>query len=281
MVSKILSLIVLASLATTAASAEDLSVQGLRERLRLNADVYQMDSSGKKVLAGPKSTNSWQPNLETGIINGDWSSVSGWGSFALRYYFQVQEDGTIKAIIEEYGQISPDRSSPVFKELLDKKEYAIDDLEPIVWKFKNPKLQNYVARFILSLKEISKPSSVDNLPVAGTGISISDNAGFLWADGVELSGRYAGVTSHRGTLIISYLPFAGGKEMGVAEGNLITLAVDKKFQISLKSATAFLPAGVAAKVYALYLPEKKSKGFNSLHTFDSDKEDRIMDAIKR
>jgi hypothetical protein len=69
--------------------------------------------------------------------------------------------------------------------------------------------------------------------------------------------------------------------MGFAEGNQITLNVDKKFQINLKSTTSFLPAGVTAKVYAIYLPEKKSKGFNSLHSFDSSKEDRIQGILKK
>lgn len=279
---KFLSLIAFTCLAASAtASAGDLSAKGIRDRIRLTADVYQMDSTGKKVLSGPKTTNSWRPDKETGIIKGDWSSSSDWGAFALRYHFQVEDDGTIKATIEEFGQVSEDQGSPVFKEPLGKKELVIENLEPVVWKIKNTKVQNFVVRFILSLKEVSKPSSVDNLPVAGTGISISDNAGYLWAEDVEFNGRYAGVTSHRGTLVMSYVPFSGAKEMGVAEGNTIKLNVDEKFQISLKSATAFLPAGVVAKVYALYVPDKKSKGFNKLHTFTTSNEERIKDAIQR
>ena len=69
--------------------------------------------------------------------------------------------------------------------------------------------------------------------------------------------------------------------MGFAEGNQITLNVDKKYQINLKSATSFLPAGVTAKVYAVYMPEKKSKGFSSIHTFDTSKESRIKEVLSK
>lgn len=119
------------------------------------------------------------------------------------------------------------------------------------------------------------------MPIAGTGVSISDNQGYLWAEGLEINGKYTGVKSHRGTLAISYVPFEGAKEIGFAEGNKITLNMDKKFQISLKASTSFLPAGVTAKVYAVYLPEKKSKGFNSVHSFDSNKEDRFLTSLKK
>ena len=67
--------------------------------------------------------------------------------------------------------------------------------------------------------------------------------------------------------------------MGAAEGNQIPLRVDKKFEIRLKGNSSFLTAGVTAKVYAVYRPEKKSKGFNSLHTFDTSKEDRVKEVL--
>ena len=69
--------------------------------------------------------------------------------------------------------------------------------------------------------------------------------------------------------------------MGFAEGNQITLIGDKKYQINLKASTSFLPAGVTAKVFAIYRPDIKSKGFNSIHTFDSSKEDRILERLNK
>ena len=195
-------ILITALLMTTAvASAKELSAQDIRDRYQLNADVYTVDV--KRIISGPEATNYWRPDRETGVIKGDWSSDSGDREFALRYHFQVLDDNSIQAVIEEYGSQSPGQSGPEFKDLLEKKEFALTNLEPIVWKIKNNKGHNQIVRFYVSMREVSKPISVDNLPVAGTGISVSDNAGFLWAEGVEFNGRYVGLTSHRGTLALS------------------------------------------------------------------------------
>jgi hypothetical protein len=271
----IASLLMMASVA----SAKELSAQDIRDRYQVNGDIYTVD--GKRIIAGPEVTNYWRPDPETGIIKGDWSSNFGNHNFQLRYHFQVLNDNSVQAIIEEYGSQTPSQNGPEFKELLSKKEFTLNNLEPIIWKIQSEKGKNLVARFYVSLREVSKPISMDSLPVAGTGISVSDNAGFLWAEGVEFSGRYVGVTSHRGTLALSYVPFAGAKEIGEAEGNQILIKVNKEFQIKLKSATAFLPSGVNAKVYAVYVPEKKSRGFSSLHTFASSTEDRLNEVLKK
>ena len=260
------------------ASAKNLTVQEFRDRLELRADIYVVDDSGKHIVSGPERTNYWRPHLEDGKIGGDWSSKFPTGLIALRHHWDVGADGTLKVSIEEYAKNS---EKDQFEELLQKKDYVVENFEPIVWKVNNIKSEHFIARFIPSLREISTPISVENLPIAGTGVSISDNAGYLWADGLQFSGKYSGVTSHRGTLALSYLPFKGAKEMGVAEGDKITLSVDKKYEINLKSTTAFLPAGVTAKVYAVYLPEKKSKGFNSIHSFDTSREERIQEVLKK
>ncbi|MGZ3796815.1 MAG: hypothetical protein ACXVB1_10635, partial [Pseudobdellovibrionaceae bacterium] len=218
----------------------------------------------------------------------DWSSDFGSSSelpkktqVAFRQNWEITSEGTIKVTIEEFGKISDDRSNPELSNLLERKVFTVERFEPVVWQVKNEKSPHLIVRFIPSLKEMSEPIALNSLPVAGTGITVSDNAGYLWAEGVEFNGRYAGLISHRGTLAMSYVPFAGAKEMGVAEGNQITLKVDKKFQINLKGTSSFLPAGVTAKVYAVYIPEKKSKGFNSLHTFDTNKEDRVKEVLKK
>lgn len=264
---------------TTAASTKELSAQDIRDRYQLNADVYTVD--GRRIISGPEATNYWRPDRESGVIKGDWSSDSGSRNFQIRYHFQVLNDNSVRAVIEEYENQHPGQKGPEFNDLLSKKEFTLADLEPIVWKIRNSKGKNLVVRFYLSLREISKPISVNSLPVAGTEISVSDTAGYLWAEGVEFSGRYVGLTSHRGTLALSYVPFAGAKEMGEAEGSQISLKVDKDFRVRLKSATSFLPSGVTAKVYAVYMPDKKSKGFNSLHTFTTNKEDRIKEALRK
>jgi len=262
--------------------AKNLSAQEIRNSLEVRGDIYIVSSSGEQIVSGPERTNYWRSNPDTGMIESDWSSKFNEGLIALRQKWVIQNDGSIQASIEEYSSNSDNRESPVFKGLIEKKEFKIKNMEPIVWKVKNIKGgEQYIVRYIPSLREVSTPISLDSLPIAGSGIVISDNLGFLWAEDVQLNGKYAGVISHRGTLVMSYTPFNGGKEMGYAEGNRITLSVDKKFQINLKGVSSFLPTGVTAKVYAFYNPDKKTKGFNSLNTFDSNKEERISEVMKK
>lgn len=274
-------LFILAIAATSLASAQQLSAKDIRDRLQLNADIYLMDESGKKILSGPRNTNYWRPNVEKGNIESDWSTGNESGMIAIRHHWSVEADGTIKVSLEEYANMSEGKDGPEFKNSLEKKEFIVENFAPIVWKVKSIKNKNYMIRFIPSLREIFHPISVDNLPIAATGVSVSDNQGYLWVEDLEFNGKYTGVRTHRGTLGISYVPFKGAKEMGFAEGNKIVLNTDKKFQITLKAATSFLPAGVTAKVYALYIPEKKNKSFNSVHSFDSNKEDRFLTSINR
>lgn len=268
---KHLILIVNALFLSSLALADNLTAKDIQQRLEVHADIYMTDASGEHILDGPERTNYWKTDPEKGTIDGAWSSRFNAGLIAMQQSWAVQQDGSIHIMMEEFAQ----EKNRTFAQSLEKKEFTLKNLEPIVWKVKNIKDKNFIVRFIPSLSEITIPTNVDNLPVSGSKMTISDNNGYLWADDVDCSGIYTGVKSHRGLLILSYRQFKGSREMGAAEGNHITLNVDKKFKIILTSATSFLPAGMVAKVYAYYDPSKKTKGFNSLNSFDSSKEESI------
>jgi len=263
-------------LVSSFASARELSMQEIKERFEIRADIYQMD--GKKIVGSTDRTSYWRMNPENGDLHGDWSSNFGGGTIAIRYNWKLESDGSVKATLEEFGKVSKDSE---FSQPIAKKEYTLENFEPIVWKVLSIKDKNYVVRFIPSVRDTATAVTVGDLPVAGTDLSFTDNAGYLWASETDLGGKYIGVTTHRGTLALSYVPFKGAKEMGTVEGKEIVIKVDKKYKISVKSDTAFLPAGVTGKVYALYLPEKKSKGVNSVHSFSSSSEDRFLKSLER
>jgi len=269
-------LLLLSILVSSIASAKDLSVKDLRERLEMSADIYQVD--GKKIVSGPERTTLKRTNSETGEIEGSWSSGFNFGDIILRYNYKVQEDGTIKATIEEFAKSDKDGN---FSESLDKKELVLENFEPIVWKVKNIKDKTFIVRFILTVREISSPVAIEKIPVSGTNIMVTDSAGYLWSRNTNLDGNYISVRTHRGSIAMSYVPFKGAKEMGSAEGNEINLTVDKNFKIQVKSETAFLPAGMVAKVYAIYLPEVKSKGVNSINSSSSSDEGRFLERLRR
>lgn len=263
------------------AQAADLTVADIRERLEIRADVYVMDASGKRVVDGPYRTNVWRLNQDTGELKNDWSSDFDYGIMAMRQHWRVGEDGVVHATIEEYAKAEGPRNDPKFVQLIKKKDYVLENFEPIVWNVDNFKNKKFIVRYIPVLREVSRPLSVDNLPISGAGISISDSEGYLWVDDLDFGGKYVGVTTHRGTLVLSYSPFRGSKEMGVAEGKTITVNVDKSRQITLKAREAFLPSGVTAKVHVSYLPGRRSRSFRSVHSFDANKEERIVEILNK
>lgn len=95
-----------------------------------------------------------------------------------------------------------------------------------------------------------------------------------------MSGIYTGFVTHRGRILLSYQNFPGAKALGVADGNKIKIELDKKRNIYLQSSTAFLPHHLKAKVYVLIDETKKSKGPQSVRSFDSNKIESIQRFLK-
>ncbi len=279
MFSKIIFSLILSS--TLLASAKTLTAQDLRERFEVRADVYILDESGQKVISGPERTNYWRMNPEKGKMDADWSSKFTYGNAHINFKCEIEDDSSVKVSVTEFDRENDESNKAAPPVVLENKTLILKNFEPVVWKILNIKDKNMIVRFVPVLREVATPISLDSLPVAGTGISVSDNMGYLWAEGLDFNGKYVGMVTHRGTLILSYVPFDGAKEMGFVEGNQLTLNVNKKFQVNLKSATSFLPAGVTAKVYAYYNPDKKSSGFNSIHSYDTNKESRIKEILQK
>jgi hypothetical protein len=258
----------------------ELGAKDLGERLEIRADIYAVDESKERVVMGPARTNYWRTQPGSSEIKGDWTSRFNKELIALRHRFTVLPDGRIQVSIEEYAKESGERSSPRFEQLIQKREYVLKHFEPVVWQVKNIKSMNVVVRYVPSIRELSKAMNVDGLPIAATGVAIYDNQGFMWANNIDFNGIYTGITSHRGTLVLSYKAFQGASEMGSVDGDQMTINLSRDLQVTLKAASAFLPAGMTGKVFAAFKPGKKSRGFNSVHTFDSSKEDKVLEELK-
>jgi hypothetical protein len=268
-------------LVSSIVSAKELTVQDIRERLEIRADVYTMDKTGRRVLESHGSSNYYRPN-EKGEITNDWSSNTGHDVFAIRHNWIIQDDGTIKVTMEEFAKDeNPKTGATEFLEPLAKKEFIIENFTPITWKFSNIKDKNKVARFIPYLREERKPMQVEKLPLAGADVTVTDSEGYLWADEVNFSEKYVGLSTHRGTLALSFVPFKGSEEVGRAEENKVILKFNPKYTVTLISRTSFLPTGLTAKVYAAYKPERRTSGVRSVHIFTTDTENRFLEKLNK
>jgi hypothetical protein len=91
---------------------------------------------------------------------------------------------------------------------------------------------------------------------------------------------YYGISTHLGSLYISYLPFKGASKIGIAERNRIKIEHGKT-KLSIESADAFLPRGVKANIYGFIDLNNRTDGVNRTSSQGSDKEENFLKAVKR
>lgn len=271
-----LKLLALASFASlNLAHAAPLTTADVRARFELRTDIYTLDASGKKLVSGPAFTGVARMNPDSGRIDDSHGGHFNGNKLFIHDTWSVLDDGTIKVSIEEYS----DEKDHKFLGLLQKKEWVLENFEPISWQSQQKNPERLLIRFVPALREVARATSMDGVPLSGKDVIVTDSEGYLWADELQVSGKYAGFTSHRGTLVLSYQPFKGAQELGAAEGKDMDLKASKKLTIKLHSATDFLPAGLTAKVYGIFKSDKRSKKVNSVHSWGSDSEAKALDEL--
>lgn len=271
------------------ARCEDSSLQKLKSRFEVIGEIFYFDSSGKHLLAEGAEWRSWKPRAITGNlqIESQWSSDSKQGeSFAVHHSWTIENDGSIKVLIEEYGKTeeiktADGQNSVNFTNLLKKEETILKDFAPVTWISVKPgQARRVVIRFTPRLSKDKEIKQLTELPISGTSVLITDNEGNLWTENNDMSGKYVGFTTHNGSIFISYYPFQGASEMGFASGHKIELRLAGKKTATLTSQTAFLPEDVRATVYGIYRPLQRTGRTGSTHTRTSSKEEPFLKAIQ-
>lgn len=272
------------------AKEDALTVTEIKSRFEVRGEVYFLDSDGKKVLEKGSQSRIWKPRVFDGKaeIDHQWSSGSIQnGEFALHHIWTVQDDGTIRVKVEEYGKVEDKKKSNgehdvQFSELLKKDERVLENFSPISWVSARPNAKHRVLiRFIPQISDEDQPKKITELPISGTDIMITDNEGSVWTEHNNVSGKYVGFTTHRGSLFLSFYPFRGASEMGYASGNKIELQLGGKRVATLTSQSPFLPNDVRGIVYGYYRADQKTHRLSSTHTRTSNQENRFLDSIRK
>jgi hypothetical protein len=137
-----------------------------------------------------------------------------------------------------------------------------------------------VVRFTPSLED-RQVQVLDEVHLVGNDIAIVDNAGNLWADHLSFEGKFCGIKTHRGTLLLSFYPFKNAENFGIASGNRLELALGKNLEVNVISKTPFVLGTSPAKLYGKYLPERKSDRLTSSGITTDNHEDRFLKNIQR
>lgn len=274
---------VLSLLHAGAARAENAPLTGaeIRGRLEVSGEVFVLDGSGKKLVAVGATKNTWRGTGKAPLESNWGSSGSDFGKVYLHHVWTVQDDGTISVLIEEYAR-QDDDDKRTMRDLLKKAEFTLEGFAPVNWKVLNSKDKNVYVRLTPSLRDQREAKDLGDLPIAGRNVIVSDNKGYLWSDGdgSSFDGTFVGITTHRGTVALSFKPFQGAAPVGEAWNDQIILTFPDDLKVKLRSDTAFVPDTIGGKVYALYLPKKKTQHPHSTHLFTSSTAERMLEKLK-
>jgi hypothetical protein len=265
------------------AHAGEVKRDELIRRLQLHAGVFVVSEDGKRLVSVPGEKRTLSGFSADGKFKRDWSSNSSdYGSFKLRHAWTIEPTGVVKVRFEEFSGEEFDANGVPkdFKNPIHQEEREIVDFGTVIYAVKGVRGKKVVVRFIPELAPESAVESVGNFRIMGKGISVYDSEGALWADDLEVAAPYVSITTHRGTLLLSYRAFRGSEGAGVADGKKIVIRLKDYPKITLQADGEFVPAGMNARVFAKYVKDRRTDRLNSVRTQESSDEKKFLEKAR-
>jgi hypothetical protein len=135
-------------------------------------------------------------------------------------------------------------------------------------------------RFVAEVSPELRAEAVSDRRITNEGVIIYDSEGVVWASEVEVDGEYVAFTTHRGTLLLSFRPFQGAEDSGIAQGRKIVLRMKDYPKIVIQGLGEFVPTGSSAKVFVRYVKERRSGGLNTVTVLESSDEKKLLARLK-
>ncbi len=273
-----------------ALAADLMSVKLIKDRFEVHGDIYYFDRESGKLVDKGSQTRLWKSvdgsKDKLTRVESFWGTGSAQhGEIALHHLWTIREDGTIHVLIEEYGDTIEVKGSDGERDykmvnLLRKDEFDLKDFAPVHWISVRPGTKSKVViRLTPDLSNFEEPKPLEAMPIAATDLLITDNEGSLWADHLNIDGKYVGFITHRGAIYLSLYPFKGAQVIGFAAGSKIELGLGNKRIVTLTSSTPFMPETVRATVYGIHRPNQKTARFQSVRSKSSSTEERFLESI--
>ncbi len=256
----------------------------LVERFRVRGEALVMSEDGKHVLSPTGESRVLSGFNKDGKLKRDWSSNStDYGSFKVRHEWTIDANGGIKVKIEEFSEEEMDSKTGVgrdFKNPIGSETVEITDFAPVNYRVKGIPGKRVVIRFIPELSNDEKVDTIGKMKLMGKGVTIYDSEGAVWANELDFSETYTAITTHRGTLILSFTAFRGSEPAGIANGNKITLRMREYPRVILQGETDFVPPGMNARVFVKYLKERRTTSMNSVKLHEASDEQKLLERLK-
>lgn len=249
-----------------------IKFEAFKNRLRLRGELFQLDASGQKLLAPTTEIREWAAGPKANKIENNWfMKIKGHKMIAMQHVWHLSEDKSIKYLIRQCEDFIYDKDGMVkgCTKVIREEERTLENFAPVTWIADQTKDARLVLRFTPQITDVRERENLDHIPIGGdrNSFEVTDNQGFLWAERVRLGGVVSGLTTHRGSLVFSFYPFAGAKAMGTANGKVINLQPTDDLHVRIRSDAEIVPGELNVKVYGRYLPKVKTRGPMSASSF--------------
>ena len=263
---------------------KDIDTDKLRWKMEIQGDILVFNKTGTHLLYKADEERKWRFGNEKPITSYWNVAQKGLPTVALYHEWQVTSDGELKLKYEQFDSLTKNKDGSVKTgKSLQTKELTIENMSgPEVVLFQDDS-KRIVAQFKIQIWPEDKGEDIGKLAINSQRMTIYDSKGNIWATRLDNSSGnnvYFGVTTHMGSVYMSYLPFPGSKKIGIAEKNRIRLE-QENIKITIESMDALLPRGIQANVYGFIDSNKRTERLNQVQSNGSDKEANFLSSIKR
>lgn len=259
-----------------------MTVEQLRERFELRGSIFYMSSDGRRLLNPGSEFRTWR-FTEKGTISSNWMhQEAGKTIFAIKHDWSINKDGIIHVRIQEFDGMKgrmPHSSEVEYGKKLREEEFDLKEFAPITWMISRDSKQKLYVRLSPELLDRTDYLDPKDLPITIESGVVTDNKGNVWADDIGLSGKYVGIKTHAGQLLMSFTNFKGAQEIGYATGQKIIVS-GKKIEVIVRSEQPFIATNKRMRVYGILRPENKSEHFGSVYSSAAGDEKSFLDHLR-
>ncbi|PWU12912.1 MAG: hypothetical protein C5B49_15480 [Bdellovibrio sp.] len=240
------------------AYAESVTKDLFLKHFKVEVQSFVTNSDGSKILdvyGGQETTGfAYQPDKNVKGSSTWKSDFQGLPPVFITYDILIEDDLSVHVDVAEYEKLNPPSG------LIRKASLPIRNFGTVSWVSKASSDKNIVVRFVPVLPTRLEPETLKHPVMALTDAIAVDNADRIWSRGVGGSGEVVALGTPYGRLVISFLPFAGSKELGTCLGQEVELKLTDKKMLWVRSRESIIGGGVRAKVFGLLQEDKRQKG---------------------
>lgn len=263
---------------------KELAADSLRWKIEIQADLLVFNKTGTRLLFKTDEEAKWRFGNEKPITSYWNVATKGLPTTALYHEWQFNSQGELQVKLRQYDSMSKNKDGSVKTgKLLQEKDYTIENMAGPSIVLHQDDTRRIVAQFKIQIWSDENTVDIGKLGINSNRMTIYDNKGNVWASRLDNStgnNIYYGITTHQGTVYMSYLPFEGAKKIGFGEKNRIRVE-QGGLRIAIESSEAFLPRGVQANIYGIIDLNKRTDRLNQVRSNGSDKEANFLAAIKQ